>query len=79
MLIIPKNKTKKCLVEVSYIYKNFFRTQRVFVLSLQTLKLVQTKNNMSLYSVRFSSAGVYLSVVEDKAQITLTEKLPRKS
>ena len=37
----PKEQNKKkCLVEVSYICKNFFRAQRVFVLSLQTLKLV---------------------------------------
>ena len=28
-----------------------------FVLALQTLELVQTKSNMSSYSVRFSSAG----------------------
>ena len=52
--------------------------QRDFVLSLQTLELVQTKNNMSLHSIRFSSAGVYLNVVKGKAQITLNEKLPRK-
>ena len=31
----------------SYIYKNFVRASRDFVLSLQTLELVQTKSNMS--------------------------------
>ena len=29
-------------------YKNFWRAERDFVLSLQTLELVQTKNNISL-------------------------------
>ena len=54
------------LVEFTYIYKNFFRAQRDFVLSLQTLELVLTKNNTSSYSIRLSFAGG-IWVVKDKA------------
>ena len=51
----------------SDIYKNFFRARHDFVLSLQTLELVQTKSNMSSHSVRFSSAGVLNLSNKDKA------------
>ena len=49
-----------------YIYKDFFRARHDFVLSLQTLELVQTKSNMSSHSVRFSSAGVLNLSNKDK-------------
>ena len=49
-----------------YIYKNFFRARLDFVLSLQTLELVQTKSNISSHSVRFSSAGVLNLSNKDK-------------
>ena len=49
------------------IYKNFFRARYDFVLSLQTLELVQIKSNMSPHSVRFSSAGVLNLSNKDKA------------
>ena len=52
---------------LSYIYKNFFRARHDFVLSLQTLELVQTKSNMSSHSVRFSSAGVLNLSNKDKS------------
>ena len=51
----------------SDIYKNFFRARHDFMLSLQTLELVQTKSNMSSHSVRFSSAGVFNLSNKDKA------------
>ena len=52
---------------------NFFRARCDFVLSLETLELVQNKNSLSSYSFRFSSGLYHLS-----SQITLAEKLPRK-
>ena len=52
---------------------NFFRATCEFVLSLETLELVQNKNSLSSYSLRFSSGLYHLS-----SQITLAEKLPRK-
>ena len=51
----------------SDIYKNFFRARNDFMLSLQTLELVQTKSNMSSHSVRFSSAEVLNLSNKDKA------------
>ena len=51
----------------SYIYNKVFRARHDFVLSLQTLDLVQTKSNMSSHSVRFSSAGVLNLSNKDKA------------
>ena len=58
----------------SYIYKNFSRARHDFMLSLQTLELVQTKNYKSSHSIRFSFAGVLTWVIRIK-QIILTKKL----
>ena len=48
-------------------YKKFFGARCEFVISLQTLELLQTKSIMSLHSVRFSSAGVLNMSNKDKA------------
>ena len=47
-----------CEFMLRKLYNNFLRAWHDFVLSLQTLELVQTKSDMSSHSVRFSSAGV---------------------
>ena len=48
-------------VDAFVIPLNFFKARRDFVLSLQTLELVQTKNSMTSRSVRFSSRVLNLS------------------
>ena len=50
-----------------HIYNNFFRSRQDFVLSLQTLELVQTKSTMSSHLVRFSSAGILNLSNKEKA------------
>ena len=67
-----KDKAVHCILwvyvkKISYIYKNFFRARSDFVLSLETLGLVQTKRNLSSHSVSFSSASVLNLSIKDKA------------
>ena len=53
---------------ILFIYiTNFLRARYDFVLSVQTLKSVHAKSNMSSYPVKFSSAGVLNLSNKDRA------------